>query len=129
MTFKNQIVAVYGSLRKGLSNHGCLGDSPFLDTTTTKPEFRMWSYGGFPGCTPGGERMVVEVYRVESQATMDRLDRLEGYPNFYNRKIVELENGIKAWVYYIEEPEEWTKESDHIEDWKVFLDKKLNLTL
>lgn len=118
--FENRIVAVYGSLRKGLHNHYILSGSNQIAITKTKPEFRMWSYGGFPGASVGSNQMIVEAYQVKSQEVMDRLDALEGYPSFYNRKIVELENGLKAWIYFIENEDSHIEDA-HIEDWKEFI--------
>ena len=66
----------------------------------------MYSLGHFPAITPtkvGKPRIQVEVYEVD-QDVMNALDRLEGYPRFYDRVEVEynLGEGVeKAWVYFI----------------------------
>jgi gamma-glutamylcyclotransferase (GGCT)/AIG2-like uncharacterized protein YtfP len=99
------LVAVYGSLLKGLGNHRVLGDSTLVGKGTVKG-FDMFSLGGFPGIKSGGGSIKVEVYEVENQAGMDRLDCLEGYrgpgeSNFYDRTTVPTEYG-EAYIYTLE---------------------------
>jgi gamma-glutamylcyclotransferase (GGCT)/AIG2-like uncharacterized protein YtfP len=109
---ENSIVAVYGSLRKGLGNHGLLQGSEFIGTGKVSG-YGMYSLGGFPAMSNVGAKSdaVVEVYSVD-EVTMARLDRLEGYPSFYNRSLVavlldEGEGGVatyaSAWMYHIDE--------------------------
>jgi len=100
-------VAVYGSLRKGLHNHGCLRNSKQVATGTVEG-FGLYSLGSYPALSQHGEHnnTVVEVYEV-SEATMHGLDALEGYPSYYNRMVcpITTEDGttVDAWVYYIQE--------------------------
>jgi len=95
---------VYGSLRKGLGNHGCLGDSLQQHDGVIKDMFRMRSLGGFPAIYKSQEStdIVVEVYEVSTSSVARSLDMLEGYPSFYNREVVTLEDGRAGWVYFIE---------------------------
>lgn len=96
-----QLVAVYGSLKQGFGNNRLLGDSPLLGTTLTEPKYTLYSMGAFPCVAPHGDTAVtVEVYEVESRV-FSRLDMLEGYPTFYNRKQIDTEYG-QAWMYYID---------------------------
>jgi len=106
-----ELVAVYGSLRKGLGNHRVLGDSECVGKGLVTG-FGMYSLGGYPALTTLAERtdVVVEVYEADED-TMVRLDRLEGYPTFYDRKKVAVhldagEAGVEAyttaWIYYID---------------------------
>jgi gamma-glutamylcyclotransferase (GGCT)/AIG2-like uncharacterized protein YtfP len=117
------LVAVYGSLRKTLGNHYLLSEAQYLGTTTTTG-FTMFSLGGFPYILPSNNEtpIVIEVYKVTSEE-FDRLDRLEGYPRFYDRKVISTEFG-DAWIYFIDEhkdvPEvphgdwlQYTKETDY----------------
>lgn len=105
----NNLVAVYGSLRKGLGNHGVLGDSEYMFNGVTKGTMYDYSGGGFPAVTLRGDTsLVVEVYRVPDEDTADRLDWLEGYPNFYNRTQVDITDAdgtfiCEAWLYHIED--------------------------
>lgn len=97
------LVAVYGSLRKTLGNHRLLEDAQFIGTDRISG-FRMYSYGAFPYIRPSDQTdytILIEVYDVTDEE-FARLDRLEGYPSFYNRKQVPTQFG-DAWIYFIDE--------------------------
>ncbi len=96
-------IAVYGTLRKGHSNHGCLMGSPMVGETTLKG-FSMVSLGGFPAIDYKAEGSILaEVYEC-SEGAVARCNMLEGYDpnsndnNFYDRVAVETEYG-EAQVY------------------------------
>lgn len=92
------LVAVYGTLRKGFHNHVLLEGSKFLGETKTEPKFNM--YGNLiPWITNNGDTSIaIEVYEVEEE-TFQRLDWLEGYPNYYDRQVIDTEFG-EAWIYF-----------------------------
>lgn len=95
-------VAVYGSLKKGRGNHRLLEDSTYIGATRTAPEWTMYSMYAFPGIVPDGDTpILIEVYDV-GEHTFSRLDMLEGYPSFYNRRQIDTEFG-EAWIYYLNE--------------------------
>jgi len=86
------LVAVYGSLRKGLGNHGYLKDSEFIGQFETDHIYNLLDLGSFPGLTKdGGTSVVMEVYKIDAK-TLRKLDSLEGYnaedtsKSFYNRE-------------------------------------------
>ena len=92
-----QIVAVYGSLRKGFGNHGFLKNQSFKGTDIV-PNYKMYSLGAFPGIVPDdGGSIFAEIYEVDEE-TFKALDRLEGHPNFYCRRQVSTVYG-PAWIY------------------------------
>lgn len=96
-------IFVYGTLLRGESNHRLLEHSTFVREARTGPGFQMHSLGGFPGATYvtlGFARVVGEVYDVDI-ATLARIDGLEGHPNFYERKLVTLDGGERAWIYLL----------------------------
>ncbi len=97
---------VYGSLRKGLGNHRVIQGSKQQDDGVLPKGFRMRSLGGFPAIFKTDEEhetpIKVEVYEVADKPQAQRLDSLEGYPMFYNREVVTLEDGRQGWVYFIE---------------------------
>ena len=102
-------VFVYGSLRRGFHNFRLLEDSKFLGKATTAPEFSMLHLGGFPGIIRGGETAIHgEVFEVDD-ATLLRLDRLEGHPGFYRREettvVGEDGNELPVSLYVL--PEKW----------------------
>lgn len=95
------LIAVYGTLRKGYGNHYLIQESIFLGKTKTEPHWTMYiSGGGFPVLIPGENSAVIEVYDID-QKTLNRLDMLEGFPDFYNRKVINTEYG-DAWIYFMQ---------------------------
>lgn len=97
-------VAVYGSLKQGFGNHRLLEGQELLCKGFTELEcYTMYSLGPFPGVVDDGEGDIqVEVYQVDD-ACFERLDRLEGHPNFYKRELVTIVSGQsvphEAWMY------------------------------
>ena len=107
-----QRVAVYGTLLQGFGNNRLLHDAQYLGATVL-PGWEMYSLGGFPAITlPDGDeqpRIQVEIYEVNKD-TLDRLDRLEGYPHFYDRMEVAYNLGDGedlAWIYWIKNLHNW----------------------
>lgn len=98
---EDNLVAVYGSLRKGMGNHNLLAESNFLGQDSLKG-FKMISLVGYPALFESEEKDVVkvEVYSA-SKNRMNRLDMLEGFPSIYNRKKIETKYG-SAWIYYFD---------------------------
>lgn len=98
-------VAVYGSLRKGLYNHRVLDGSEFIKETKTSFPANLRSFGPYPfvhtSNTEKASPISVEIYEVDDSG-LQRLDHLEGYPNFYDRTQFEFEDGTTAWMYHIE---------------------------
>lgn len=101
MTDQPILVAVYGSLRKGMGNHRLLTSAELM-TTERISGFEMYSLGGYPFIRPGEGDITIEVYVVDTH-TFKRLDQLEGFPSFYNRKLVKTSVG-SAWIYFIDQP-------------------------
>jgi len=105
------LFAVYGSLRNGFGNHGIIAQfSPELVSVEALHGWKMVSMGPFPAIYKSNDQedyVVVEVYSVpaelHSQAAQS-LDWLEGFPDFYDRELVDTDHG-KAWVYFREEHE------------------------
>lgn len=105
---KKQLVAVYGSLKKGFGNHGRLTGARFVGKTLTEPKYTMRSLGGFPGVTLKGNTPIhIEVYEVDEQIKKG-LDMLEshygkGNPrNFYDAVDIPTEFG-EATMYVLDE--------------------------
>lgn len=100
---KNINVFVYGSLKKGYGNHeNHLGDQKFVKEVKIEG-FDMYSVGAFPAIVDGTTTIHGEMYKVSGEA-FKALDRLEGYPNHYNRKLVKSTTGEEAWIYFYKKP-------------------------
>jgi gamma-glutamylcyclotransferase (GGCT)/AIG2-like uncharacterized protein YtfP len=72
-------IAVYGSLREGLSNHSLIESSEYVGQFETPHMYNLLDLGAFPGLTKNGSTSVVmDVYEVNSKI-LKKLDALEGY--------------------------------------------------
>lgn len=93
-------VFVYGSLRRGMHNHRVMGESEFL-AEATLTGFSMFQVSSFPAIVEGNGSVKGELYLVDD-ATLARLDRLEGHPRMYRREMVTVQSGdvlAQVWAY------------------------------
>ena len=106
---EKRLYAVYGTLKRGHGNYRHFlknNKSTYLGTTKTKPEFTLYSLGGFPGIKKGGDTAVeIEVFEIDSHLIEEGIDNLEGYTkesnpenNFYNKEVIDTKFG-KAFIY------------------------------
>jgi gamma-glutamylcyclotransferase (GGCT)/AIG2-like uncharacterized protein YtfP len=109
-------VFVYGTLRKGFSNHErFLNNSKCLGTYKTSQKYIMHSGGSIPFVSKAPKKVpndlsdfismrskfckvLGEVYEVDDD-TLLSLDRLEGHPTWYRREEIPIEGFGKAWMY------------------------------
>lgn len=91
-------VFVYGTLLSSLRNNYLLNDSKFIQEETVGGLI-MHDLGPFPACTVAEPQYEVkgEVWEIDER-TLALLDRLEGYPSFYDRIQINTTIG-QAWVY------------------------------
>lgn len=113
-----KLVAVYGSLRRGLHNSYLLKGSIPLGKYVVNG-FDMYSLGGFPAIIFGSGDITIELYEVDTP-TFKRLDNLEGFPTFYDRTQVDTPRG-SAWIYFQHEIPSKEKVDDG--DWFEYLVK------
>lgn len=98
-------IFVYGSLKRGNSIRGMDLFPPKESTwvgkaRTTDGIFNMVDLGSFPGVIPNGEYNIFgEIYDVSDKLFSD-LDKIEGYPKFYNREEFNTTEG-RAWIYIL----------------------------
>jgi len=107
MDAENNLVFVYGSLKIGEHNNVILKNSQFIfDATTLENQFDMIDLGSFPAVINGGSNKIMgEVYKVDN-ATLQRLDALEGNGVFYKREqrlVKSCNEDIQAlaWIYIL----------------------------
>ncbi|MGA3006668.1 MAG: gamma-glutamylcyclotransferase family protein [Opitutaceae bacterium] len=90
---KGTWVFVYGTLKRGGSNHRYLIGQNFVGTARTRPGFRLFNLGEYPGMVVlAGDREGVagEIWAVEADC-LARLDALEGVAEgLYRREEVPL---------------------------------------
>ena len=92
-------VFVYGTLMREEYNHGLLAGDRFLGEAATTPEFTLVNLGAYPALIDDGTTSVKgEVYEVEAM-TLAALDRLEGHPIYYRRRMITLADGRRVLAY------------------------------
>jgi gamma-glutamylcyclotransferase (GGCT)/AIG2-like uncharacterized protein YtfP len=89
----SSLLFVYGTLKRGCSNHGQLAGETFVGTARTQPGFRLYDVGGYPGLVLQAEDVAGvsgEVWAV-SDESLRRLDAFEGvHEGLYRRAPVAL---------------------------------------
>lgn len=106
--FRDNVVAVYGTLKKGYGNYSrCLqGQSIYMGAAKTQSKYPL-VIDGLPYLSPKegvGHNVEVDVFRVDDD-TFAGLDILESHPKWYVREEVPvvLDKGgkvVTAWVYF-----------------------------
>lgn len=116
-------VFVYGSLLRGLHNHHRLETGLFRRLAVTRhPNFRLVNSGhGYPfalDSSPGrpGTAIKGELWSV-TEPVLAALDELEGHPDFYRRRVVELDADDSAWMYILHDPVEKKWIASHPRDY------------
>ena len=94
-------VFVYGTLKRGFSNHHYLRRARFVGRARTPAAFQLFDLGAYPGAwMPGNSVIEGEVYDVDA-LTLASLDHLEEVPRVYRRETVQTENGT-AFIYVLQ---------------------------
>jgi len=102
---EENLVAVYGTLKKGYNNYWhYLSASKFIGCGTTQERYPL-IIKGLPYMINDrgvGYNVDVDVFKV-SDSVLRELDRLECHPNWYCRKIIAIDiNGkvLNCWLYF-----------------------------
>jgi gamma-glutamylaminecyclotransferase len=99
---KQHLVFTYGTLLRGEANHDLLIRARLIAEVRTEPRFELFDLGPFPAMTAGGETAVLgEIYAVDD-ATLARLDHLEGHPRLYQRTQIRLDDGREVQTYLMD---------------------------
>jgi len=99
---KEHAVFVYGTLCRDEVNHHLLAQARFVAEAHTEPSFELFDLGPFPAMCAGGQTAVLgEIYAVDD-ATLARLDRLEGHPRLYQRMQIRLAGGQEVEAYLMD---------------------------
>lgn len=104
MMKKPMLFMVYGTLMQGRGNNRLFGDSKFLGTCVTKEKYTMY-VSGIPFVDPDEPTCQIkgEVFEVTDEEVLDRVDRLEGHPTMYQRRLTTVildGKEIEAWLYF-----------------------------
>lgn len=106
MNEKTVSLIVYGTLMTGERNHRFCQNAISLKPCTITGTLYDTGYG-FPAFEPLGDTIVkAELIEVPIE-DWPNVDRLEGYPRLYNRKLMDFElpdgSTIQAWIYIMNE--------------------------
>lgn len=100
------LVFVYGTLKRGGSNHGWIAQQQFVAEARTAPLFRLYDLGGYPGMVRVEDGLSIqgEVWSVDEVGLikLDVLEDTEG--GEYERVVVPLEGEwasqrVEGYVY------------------------------
>lgn len=87
------LLFVYGSLKRGFSNHFFLHGAEWVGEALTEPHYKMFDYGGYPAAIPandGGYSIEGEVWRI-NDAHLFQTDLLEAVEEgLYERSTARL---------------------------------------
>lgn len=99
----SNLIFVYGTLRSTESRSSVLTNSKFIGEYKSLQKYTMVNLGNFPGIFDEGTTQIFgEVYSVENDV-LETLDRIEGHPDFYQRKPILLSNFNKTvFAYFLE---------------------------
>jgi len=102
---RDNIIAVYGTLKKDYSNyHNYLRSSKYVGNGKTKDKYPL-IIEGLPYMVNKkgvGHNVVVDVFKV-SNSVLDNIDRLEGHPRWYKRiqvPIIVKGKTLNCWLYF-----------------------------
>ena len=107
MSDERKLLFVYGTLKRGCSNHAYLAGQRFLGEARTMPGSRLYDLGGYPGMIAHAddrEGVTGEVWSVDATA-LARLDALEGLAGgLYRREPVALrppfaDRAVETYLY------------------------------
>ncbi|MEN3941907.1 gamma-glutamylcyclotransferase family protein [Prosthecobacter sp. SYSU 5D2] len=87
------LLFLYGTLKRGGSNHGYMRGQRFVAEARTVPRYKLYDLGGYPGMVladTGGLSITGEIWEVDNDglARLDELEDIEG--GEYSREPVTL---------------------------------------
>lgn len=95
---EKQLLFVYGSLKRGFSNHRLLARAAFVADVHSAPRYSLLVLGVYPALAEGKQEIEGELYLVDER-TFQNLDVFEG--EAYRRSPVELADGRTAHAYFL----------------------------
>ena len=96
---RKHLLFVYGSLKRGFSNHRHISHAVFVGECQTEPRYRLLVFGSYPALAADGDQEIHgELFLVDA-ATLADLDAFEG--DAYRRHAVSLADGRTAESYLL----------------------------
>jgi gamma-glutamylcyclotransferase (GGCT)/AIG2-like uncharacterized protein YtfP len=94
---------VYGTLKRGESNHELLTGQHFVGEAVTEPLYRLLDCGGYPALIESAKGLPIrgEVYLVD-ESTLRTLDVLEEAPHLFRLSAIRLRHftePVRAYLF------------------------------
>jgi gamma-glutamylcyclotransferase (GGCT)/AIG2-like uncharacterized protein YtfP len=127
----NELLFVYGSLKKGFDNHNILGKyAKRLGKAHTVKRFAMFedSFGNYPYLVNVPlTKIQGELYKITRVELMQRIDKFEGVPDYYTRKKIEVKShhGVQRAFVYIREDSNMPADQQALKEWTNNVDYKI----
>jgi len=119
----NELLFVYGSLKKGFDNHNLLAKyAKRLGKAHTVKKFAMFedSFGNYPYIvdTPYA-KIKGELYQITRAELMKKIDEFEGAPDYYKREKIEVKShhGVKRAFVYIQADTKIPTDQQALNEW------------
>ena len=116
-------VFVYGTLKRGYGNNRCLGkEAKYIGTAVTTAKYPMLD-GGFPYLLDKpneGHHIKGEMWQIPVKQLLSEVDRLEGYPTHYVRRVIEVvttEGAHKVVAYFKASASAYDMKQTFIHEW------------
>jgi gamma-glutamylcyclotransferase (GGCT)/AIG2-like uncharacterized protein YtfP len=97
-----RLLFVYGTLKRGCSNHALLACQQFLREVRTPPHYRLYDCGPYPGMVQdaqGGVAVRGEIWQIDEDA-FARLDEFEDV-RLFARCEIEIDGEPKPVLAYL----------------------------
>ena len=128
----NELLFVYGSLKKGFDNHNLLSKyTKRLGKAHTVKKFAMFedSFGNYPYLVDAPYAKIKgELYQITRAELMKRIDEFEGAPDYYMRKKIEVKShhGVKRAFVYVKPDRALPTDQEPLQEWTNNTDYKLH---
>lgn len=97
------LLFVYGTLKRGMSNHHRLAGQHLVGEARTQPVYRLYRIDWYPGLVrviTDGVTVEGELWEVDD-ATLRQLDEYEGVPTWFERCELEIDGVDKPVQGYL----------------------------
>jgi len=120
----NELLFVYGSLKKGFDNHKLLEKSTKrLGKAHTVSKFGMYedSFGNYPYLiTKPISKIDGELYQINRKELLEEIDEFEGAPDYYQRQRIKVKthHGVNLAYVYIRKDANVPKNQKPLKVWQ-----------
>lgn len=98
------LVFVYGSLRRGATNHRVLEGATLVRQAISAPRYTLYDLGDYPALIePGTTAITGELYLLPAWLLRE-VDAFEGHPLLFERRAVALAGDADAEAYFFRDP-------------------------